>query len=226
MTGSSPEVGINDDYATIKYDSSGIQKWIKRYNGPGNNFDKATSIAVDTSGNIYITGESSGIGSDLDYATIKYSSSGVQQWVIRYNGSGNFSDRAKSIAVDGSGNVYITGYSLGNGTHYDYATIKYSIVTNLNNNTYTNAKGFKLHQNYPNPFNPATVIRYTLIENRIVMLKVHDVLGSEITTLVNEKQNAGSYSVEFDASNYPSGVYYYKLEAGDFSEVRKMILLK
>ncbi|MFZ1323518.1 MAG: T9SS type A sorting domain-containing protein [Ignavibacteria bacterium] len=86
---------------------------------------------------------------------------------------------------------------------------------------------FKLHQNYPNPFNPNTIINYELqVTSDLVSLKIFDVLGNEVDELVNEKQNAGSYSVEFDGSNLPSGVYFYKLEAGDFIETKRMILLK
>jgi len=83
-----------------------------------------------------------------------------------------------------------------------------------------------LSGNYPNPFNPTTVIRYSLFENRFTTLKVYDILGKEILTLVNEKQNAGEYSVEWDAGNYPSGVYFYRLQTGEFIETRKMMLLK
>jgi len=85
---------------------------------------------------------------------------------------------------------------------------------------------FFLSQNYPNPFNPNTVISYQLAVSSFATLKVYGLLGNEIATLVNEKHNAGSYSVKFEASNYQSGIYYYKFEAGDFSEVRKMILVK
>jgi len=85
---------------------------------------------------------------------------------------------------------------------------------------------FTLDQNFPNPFNPTTTIKFSIQTAQYVTLKVYDILGNEIETLVNEKQNPGSYSVEFDASNNPSGIYYYKLEAGDFREVRKMILVK
>jgi uncharacterized delta-60 repeat protein len=126
VTGWSWGSGTSYDYATIKYNSSGVEQWVQRYNGPGNSTDWANSIAVDGSGNVYVTGESWGSGTYSDYATIKYNPAGVQQWVQRYNGPGNGSDRADSIAVDGSGNVYVTGESVGSGTYYDYATIKYN----------------------------------------------------------------------------------------------------
>jgi len=88
---------------------------------------------------------------------------------------------------------------------------------------------FYLEQNYPNPFNPSTNIRYSIpvgIGDVEVQLKVYDANGKEIETLVNEKQNAGNYSVSFNAVNYPSGVYFYKLKAGDFSETKRMMLVK
>ena len=125
VTGHSSGSGTNLDYATIKYDSAGNQLWVARYNGPGNGDDEACAIAVDGSGNIYVTGRSIGIGTGYDYATIKYNSDGNELWVCRYDGPGNNSDYANAIAVDGSGNIYVTGRSEGSGTDDDYATIKY-----------------------------------------------------------------------------------------------------
>src|SRR6266511_1601778 len=130
VTGYSTGPASGYDYATIKYNSSGIQQWVARYDGPGNTNDYANAIAVDGSGNVYVTGGSGGSrvgcgGACDDYATIKYNSSGTQQWVARYNGPGNGDDDARAVAIDGSGNVYVTGYSLGSGSGFDYATIKY-----------------------------------------------------------------------------------------------------
>ena len=126
VTGYSIGNGILEDYATIKYNSAGVEEWVQRYNGPGNELDWAYSIAVDASSNVYVTGHSLGNGSNDDYATIKYNSAGAEEWVQRYNGPGNSIDRAYSIAVDASGNVYVTGRSFGSGTGRDYATIKYN----------------------------------------------------------------------------------------------------
>jgi hypothetical protein len=118
------------DYATIKYNSAGVQQWVQRYNGPGNNQDVATSIAVDAVGNVYVTGFSTGNGTSFDYCTIKYNTSGVQQWVQRYNGTDNNDDMAFSIVVDGSGSIYVTGggMELGPDPDFDYVTIKYNSV--------------------------------------------------------------------------------------------------
>lgn len=87
-------------------------------------------------------------------------------------------------------------------------------------------KDFSLSQNYLNPFNPTTKIRYELQEKSIVTLKVYDVLGNEIATLVNEKKLAGNYDIKFSADGLPSGIYFYQLRSGDFVETKKMILLK
>ncbi|MBN2029648.1 T9SS type A sorting domain-containing protein, partial [bacterium] len=85
---------------------------------------------------------------------------------------------------------------------------------------------FALGQNYPNPFNPSTSIDYQLPEKVFVTLKIFDILGNEVETLVNGSQHAGNHSVQFNASNLPSGVYYYRLEAGMNQETRKLLLLK
>ena len=85
---------------------------------------------------------------------------------------------------------------------------------------------YSLSQNYPNPFNPTTNINYDLPNHDFVSLRVFDIMGKEMETLVHEKQSAGSYSVTFNASAYPSGVYFYKLETGSFSETKKMMVVK
>jgi hypothetical protein len=85
---------------------------------------------------------------------------------------------------------------------------------------------FSLEQNYPNPFNPSTRISYTIAQSGPVALKVYDVLGKEVASLVNEVKDAGTYTVDFNASNLANGAYFYKLQAGSFSQVKSMMLLK
>jgi len=128
VTGRSEGSGIynNYDYATVKYNSDGVEQWVVRYNGPGNDYDAALAIALDSSGNVYVTGFSVGSGTDDDYATIKYNTDGVEQWVARYNGLRNYRDIAKALIVDSLNNVYVTGTSMGLGTGDDYATLKYN----------------------------------------------------------------------------------------------------
>ena len=83
-----------------------------------------------------------------------------------------------------------------------------------------------LSYNYPNPFNPTTTIKYEIPELSFVTLKVYDVLGKEIATLVNEEKAAGIYELEFNAAGLPSGIYFYQLKAGSFNQIKKMALMK
>ncbi|MDZ4711450.1 MAG: T9SS type A sorting domain-containing protein [bacterium] len=85
---------------------------------------------------------------------------------------------------------------------------------------------FLLNQNYPNPFNPATIINYQLASNQFVSLKIYDVTGKETAILVNQKQTAGTYAVDFNGVGLPSGVYFYRLETGDFVDTKRMMLIK
>jgi hypothetical protein len=85
---------------------------------------------------------------------------------------------------------------------------------------------FSLEQNYPNPFNPTTIIQYSIKEKSPVELVLYDMLGSQVKVLVNEEQDAGDYDIEFNAVNLVSGIYFYKLKAGDFFETKKMVLMK
>ena len=116
----------NSDYATIKYDSNGNELWVGIYNGPGSENDYSNDIAVDDYGNVYVTGRSWGEGTQYDYATVKYTADGTEEWARRYNGPGNAEDIACGIALDGAGNVYVTGNASGSGTYDDYVTIRYS----------------------------------------------------------------------------------------------------
>jgi len=115
---------IHSDYATVKYNSAGTQEWVAAYNGPKNGDDKPVALAVDGTGNVYVTGTNS--GNRGDYATIKYNAPGIQQWVATYNGPDNGHDRAAALAVDGAGNIYVTGTTNWNGQKGNYATVKYN----------------------------------------------------------------------------------------------------
>lgn len=103
---------------------------------------------------------------------------------------------------------------------------KYGLITSVSQQDELQPKEFKLTQNYPNPFNPTTKINYSIPKESNVILKVFNSLGQEVRTLVNKNMNPGNYIVSFDASELSSGIYFYKIEAGDFQSLRKMILIK
>jgi hypothetical protein len=94
------------------------------------------------------------------------------------------------------------------------------------NNPVKEANSFILNQNYPNPFNPATIINYSIPKTSLVTIKVYDILGKEVATLVNEQKIAGNYSVQFDAGNLSSGIYFYRMQSGSFSQTKKLTLMK
>ena len=117
--------------------------------------------------------------------------------------NGKYSYRLKQIDYDGSYN--------------------YSEVVEV---TVTQPYKFSLEQNYPNPFNPGTIIKYSIPFSSFVLIKVYNILGNEVTNLVNEEKSAGDYEIEFNASDLPSGIYFYTIRTGKFIQTKKMILLK
>ena len=104
--------------------------------------------------------------------------------------------------------------------------LQVDIVSNGNNSNINLPKDFKLHQNYPNPFNPNTKIKYEIPTKSFVSLKVFDILGREVSTLINKELNGGVYEIDFNGSNLSSGVYFYKLTTEKFTDIKRMILIK
>ena len=127
------------------------------------------------------------------------------------------------LIVDHSGNA---SYSITNRFYDEDVTLakKGSKVINLNKDL--QIKDYALAQNYPNPFNPVTTITYQLPKSGSVTLKIFDILGNEVKTLVNEQKEMGRYTVQFDASSLASGMYIYRLRANDYTSTKKMLLLK
>jgi hypothetical protein len=134
---------------------------------------------------------------------------------------------AKNLGIYGSSNgeLQSRGYSLKgcviNGIVYGDTNF-----TAIHSSQSEVPVSYQLFQNYPNPFNPSTKIKYTIAKSGDVMLKIFDVLGKEVNTLVSKKQRPGTYEADWDGTYYTSGVYFYKLTSGDFSETKSMVLLK
>ena len=224
VTGSS-FAGTSANCATIKFNSSGVRQWISIYNYlPEALGDYANDLELDAAGNVYITGSSQTQGgTNRDVLTVKYNNDGVEKWVARYDAAN--SEEAFALALDAPGNVYIAGYRTIT-PNTDFLTIKYSQTVGINQISSEIPDGFSLSQNYPNPFNPVTNLEFAISDLGYVSLKIYDINGREISTLVNEKMSAGSYIVQWDASNYSSGSYLYKLDSEGFTETKKMILMK
>jgi hypothetical protein len=232
VTGQSQGSGSFDDYATIRYNpSNGDSVWVRRFNGTANFADVPYDLAVDIQGNAYVTGRATMAGTSYDYVTIKYSPAGNDIWTAVYNYA-NLGDIATGLKVDSSGNVYITGGTY-TGNHYDYLTIKYSQPTGIEPLTNEIPNVFKLYQNYPNPFNSKSKIKFQIAKLSSVKILIYDILGREINTLLDQELKPGTYDVNWDAANYPSGVYLYRLvampdgrQAGNFIQTNKMMVIK
>jgi len=151
-------------------------------------------------------------GKGYIYRTTNGGNSWVQEWITPIVGTD---------LQDLSNQNNMTLWCVGNNGQIT----KYDVPTGISKNTEV-VKDFNLSQNYPNPFNPTTNIKYQITNNKLVTLKIFDILGKEVETLVNEKQNAGTYEVTFNASQYSSGIYFYKLTTDNFSDTKKMLMIK
>ena len=233
-----------------KYDTGGNYLWAKSFQG---GWAMGDCIIVDNAENIFVSGQikdtvdlnpGPGVAEHIskgggDIFMAKYNSNGDFEWANCFGDSSG--DEGIDLETDKQGNLYMTGYFAGTvnfnagldtvsltGTGTQTAfVLKYSTnVLGVELNKSTLPAGFSLSQNYPNPFNPSTTINYSIPRGQFVTLKVYDLLGKEVATLVNEEQKAGSYKVNFNASRFTSGVYFYRLQAGNFLETKKFILLK
>lgn len=224
----------SEDILTLKIDPTALLLWERRYNGTGSGIDYGTAIAVDIAGNVYAGGTTDKHDVHLAYALIKYGPTGDALWLEEYSVQEFSEDFVYSVAVDNSYNVFVTGISFDSLHDYDIATIKYSQPIGIQTISGGVPSGFRLFQNYPNPFNPMTIIKFEIPllrgvdaeGRRGVLLRIYDALGRQVREIVNEEFPPGTYEIDFDGSNLPSGVYFYELKTADFKEVRKMVLLK
>ena len=152
---------------------------------------------------------------------------GLSNGIFRTNDGGitwgqrvsNINEYARFYSPKNNSNIYLFGL---NDTIYTYK----AIVDINNSETNLPPTEFVLYQNYPNPFNPSTAIKYTIPKQSNVSLKVFDILGDELSTLIDGEQSEGNYDIMFDASEFPSGIYFYRLNAGEFAETKKMLIIK
>jgi hypothetical protein len=149
---------------------------------------------------------------------------------VSFNTGDNWEFLGEGLPIVTVGDIKIhpTANFLVAGTHgRSMYKIDLDMVTGIETDKGTTPlNSFVLEQNYPNPFNPSTTIQYTVGSQQFVVLKVYDILGEEIATLVNEEKSAGTYEIMFDAQVLTSGVYFYTLEAGSYIQTKKMILMR
>lgn len=278
----------SDDIATVKYNSSGVQSWARRFDGPDHLNDAGVGIGVDGSHNVYVTGREGltlnfnsrdivtmkysgagdslwirryatlvssieepmalrvdGVGNSLvlarsygagstpysafmDYLTLGYGADGTPNWEARYAGPGDGDDFASAMAVGVDNSLYVTGassdYSLNNG----YAsTIKYSrATTGVAPGGRPSGEAGRLSWVHPNPCVQVTTIQFELPSSAAVRLRVLDLQGREVASLVDGVRAAGTHSVRWDASGVPAGVYFYQLRAGARVETRRIAVIR
>jgi uncharacterized delta-60 repeat protein len=237
LTGRTYNEESGSDYFTAKVNEKGETLWERIYDTRDfgvSSEDAAIDLVTDGSGNVFVTGFVTGIGteetcgSSKDIATLKYSGDGEFQWMQRYNGTDRFElsdDIPVGIALDGNGGIYVAGESMGENTEMDYCLIKYSERFPIGKALHDKAE-YKLNDNFPNPFNPTTNISFNIPAASNVRLAIYDMTGREVTMLENKVLQSGSYRYEWNASQFSSGSYFYKITADGFVQTKKMLLIK
>jgi hypothetical protein len=153
----------------------------------------------------------------------------LQNFPIEVSSKGEISLNVEYNPIDFNGSIdtiYIVSKDSVQMVAKQVVLIGNPKTTAVENDNSKKIVAYKLLQNYPNPFNPATTISYEIPKTSFITLKVYDILGRQVKTLVNKEMNSGSYETKFDASSLTSGIYFYSLQAGSFSQSKKMILLK
>jgi len=205
----------------------------------GNNTSKGYSVILQSDGKIILVGEAADSNWNDDIALVRYNTNGAIDETFGEDGIvvtiGSLGDDgAYAIALQSDGKIIAAGYSENRNTLVkEFVVARYYVnVVSVQPDTFIPYQ-FQLFDNYPNPFNPSTTIKYLIPELSFITLKVYDVLGNEIATLVYEEKPIGSYEAEFDATQLPSGIYFYRLQvysanggAGSFVETKKMVLLR
>lgn len=232
FTDSFQDTNSYTSYQVIKYDSSGNPIWFKKWDPrPGYKYNSVRGITESNNRVVSFGGVgryTHQSGTSIAYLSIRNSINGdsiYSQFIFPSDTSYATFIKECMFGPDGFLYVILSVYkSYGNRYYY---MRKYSLTaTIIKRVSEYLPDSYVLCQNYPNPFNPSTNIKFNISKNSFVKLIVYDILGKEITTLVNEKLNLGSYSVDWNADEYPSGVYFYRIETDGFADTKRMLLLK
>jgi hypothetical protein len=238
-----PSIGVSDQVVQVVWSdirNGSHQIFYNRSSDAGLNWGNDTQLTILPQGNypsIAVSGVNVNVvwddtrdGNDEIY--YKCSTNGGTSWQsdVRLTNDPGYSVNP-SIAIAGTGVHIVWGDERNSNTDVFYKRNPTGNVIEIKNLGTNLPEGFSLYQNYPNPFNPSTKIKFDIPSNvksekANVKLIIYNALGREITILVNEQLNPGTYEVEWDAGNFPSGVYFYKLEVCDFVQTKKMLLVK
>jgi hypothetical protein len=214
--------GLYDIYI-VKTDLAGNLQWERTFGGP--DFDGGRYVDITTDGDYVITGYTTESGAP-DIITIKLNPEGDSLWVSQLESEGY--DFAASIqqSNDGSYTIGASTDMAGAGS-LDFWLIKLDSETGIPiNNDSSVPRSFSPSDNYPNPFNATTVIRFSLPQPALVRIEIFDILGRRVDTIIKERQPAGFHCFVWNGSEMSAGIYLYKIQAGDYAESRKMVLLK
>lgn len=231
LTGYTSSSGAGlDDMLLVRTDSLGNLIWSKTFGGSGRDYGQSV-IQTDVDGGFLVAGY-----------TLSFGAGGEDMWLVRVDVNGNLvwqktlggssADVAYSVQQTIDGGFIVAGYTLsfGAGVH-DVWLVKIAPTGTLVSNPEISVSDFKIYQNFPNPFNPSTTISFDIPTSSYVQLVIYNMLGQKVRTLVNQKLQHGSHSATWDGMTdtglqVPSGVYLYKLKSDNFSDTKKMILMK
>jgi hypothetical protein len=214
--------GANGTFLT-KINSNGIIQWYKRFFAGIGNDCRGITHTID--GGYALTGFWDSVGNSFNYVfLLKTDSSGNELWHRSYGRNDDYFGNDIKQTLD-------SGYIIAGYNSEDIFVVKadktgFANAIGIDPISNEEPSAFNLYQNYPNPFNPTTRIIFDLPEKSNVKLTILNILGQDIATLVNEKLSAGSYEVEFNGRNISSGIYFYRLETENFTQTKKIVLMK
>ena len=218
----------DSDFYLLKTDSTGEFLWDKTYGG--DEMDRAFTAMQTSDGGYILGGFTASFNVEyFDFYLVKTDPDGDTIWTKTYGGL--WQEEIADIEEAADGGYAAVGYTYsfgagGNPNIYFIKTDANGLISDVGGHNNGNEIRFELKQNYPNPFNPSTKIKYSLLQSSDVELKVFDILGNEIETLINEEKPTGTYELTWYAKQLPSGIYFYQLRAGQYVETKKMVLMK